>query len=137
MKKNLFVISILLIIFVGCGGGSSVDSAINKVDKAIEQLEKKKGNVTEEDWANIQKEVEEPMKIIADAMENNKVGAMTKLKIITVTAKWATVVSEAGLNEMGKRMGDMGKELENASKELNNTLKDMDSTSKTVPDSTK
>jgi len=128
MKKlNLFLIGILIIALTGCGG-SSVDKAISQVDKAIEKIEKKKGSMTEEDWNNAQKEVEAPLKVIADALDNNKVGALTKIKIIATTAKWAAVVSEAGMNEMGKRMGELGKGLEGATKELENAAKELNKT---------
>jgi len=128
MKKNLCMVSIIVMILTGCSGASSVDKAISQVDKSIEKLEKKKGNLTEEDWQNIQKEVEEPMKVISDALENDKVGAMTKLKILSLTARWATVVSQAGLNEMEKRSGEFGKEIENATKELEKVSAKSDST---------
>jgi len=117
--KKLILFGIMVVILFGCGGGSSsVDKAISQIDKAIEKLEKKKGDMTEEEWRAIEKEVEEPLKVIADALENDKVGAMAKLKIIAVTTKWATAVSQIGLKELEKRSGEFTKELENAAKEL-------------------
>jgi hypothetical protein len=45
-----------------------------------------------------------------------------KMKIVAVTAKWATVLAEAGISELEKRTGvereNFGKELEKAAKEL-------------------
>jgi len=115
--KKLIITGIIVALFVACGG-SSVDKSISKVEKAIEKVEKNKGKMTEADWEALAKEVEEPLKVIADALEKDKVGLMGKMKIIAVTAKWATVLAEAGIGEMGKRLGEAGKELEKANQEL-------------------
>jgi uncharacterized phage infection (PIP) family protein YhgE len=74
--------------------------------------------MTEADWDALSKEVEAPLKVIADALENDKAGLMTKMKIVAVTAKWATVIAQAGMSELGKQMVEAGKEIEKATKEL-------------------
>jgi hypothetical protein len=118
MKKIHLLLMIAGVMMLASCGGSSVDKAISQIDKTIEKIEKKKGNMTDADWQAVQKEVEEPMKVLADALEKDKVGPLTKIKIIATTAKWVTVLSEAGLGEMGKKMGELGKELQNAGKEV-------------------
>ena len=129
--KKLFVLGVIVMILIGCGGGaSSVDKAINQVDKAVAKIEKKKGNLTEEDWRSIEKEVEEPLKVMTEALDNDKVGALTKLKIIAATAKWATTVAQSGLGEiMEKRTNEFAKELENATKELEKIVPESESDS--------
>ena len=116
--KKLIVAGIIVALFVACGGSNSVDKAISRVEKAVEKVEKNKGNMTESDWESLTKELEEPLKVISDALEKDKVGLMTKMKIIAVSAKWAAVLGQAGLNELGKQMVEAGKELEKATKEL-------------------
>jgi competence CoiA-like predicted nuclease len=105
-----------------------VDKAIGKVDKAIEQLEKKKGKLSEEDWKAIESEVEEPLKVIANALDNNTVGAMGKIKILAVTAKWAAALTEAGISELEKKTGvdreNFSKELDKVAKELEKAIKE-------------
>ena len=116
--KKLIVSVMMVAIFAACGGASSVDKAISQVEKAIEKVDKNKRNMTESDWETLAKEVEEPLKIIADAMEKDKVGMVAKMKIVAVSAKWAAVIAEAGFNEMGKRMVEAGIEIEKARQEL-------------------
>ena len=121
MKKLIFAV-IIVALCASCGGGSSVDSSISKVEKALEKVEKNKGKMTEADWRNLEKEVEEPLKVISEALEKDKVGLVGKMKIIAVTAKWATVLAEAGISELERKTGiereNFGKELEKAAKEL-------------------
>ena len=126
--KKLMMFGIIVMILIGCGGGaSSVEKAISQVDKAIEKLEKKKGNVTEEDWLAIEKEVEEPLKVISDALDNDKVGPMTKLKLVAVTARWATAIAQSGFGKMIEEKSlEFSKEIENASKEFENATKELE-----------
>ena len=120
--KKLIIAGIIIAVCTACGGSSSVDKSINKVEKALAKVEKNKGKMTEEDWRALEKEVEEPLKVIADALDKNKVGLVGKMKIITVTAKWAAVLAEVGIKELEKSVGgdlkNLGTELEKAAKEL-------------------
>ena len=128
--KKLIIIGVIAAIFAGCGGSSSVDRAISQVEKALEKVEKNKGKMTETDWQNLEKEVEEPLQAIANALESNKVGAMERIKLVAVMAKWSTVVMEAGLAEIEKQTGidreNWGSELENVSKELEKAFEGVD-----------
>ena len=123
--KKIIAFGIVIMILIGCGGGagSQVDKAIAQVNKSIEKLEKNKGKMSEADWKAMEKEVEAPLKVLSDALESNKVGAMTKLKIVALTAKWATVAMQVGLKEAEKQLGTdlekVGKELEKVSKDNN------------------
>ena len=123
--KKLFIACVIVAICTACGG-SSVDKAISQVEKALEKVEKNKGKMTEEDWRTLEKEVEEPLKVIADALDNDKVGVIGKVKILAVTAKWATVLAEAGVSELERRTGvdreNWAGEIERAGQELGNQL---------------
>ena len=128
--KKIAVISFIVALFVGCGGASSVDRAMAQVEKAIEKIEKNKGKLTESDWQILEKEVEEPLRVLSDAVENNKVGAIQKIKLITLSAKWATVVMEAGLTEIERETGvsreNWQTELEKATKEIENSTQELE-----------
>jgi hypothetical protein len=120
--KKLIIVGIIVAVCAACGGGSAVDKSISQVEKALAKVEKNKGKMTEADWKALEKEVEEPLKVISEALEKDKVGMVGKMKIIAVTAKWATVLAEAGISELEKRTGvereNFGKELEKAAKEI-------------------
>ena len=103
--------SILLI--VACAK-SPVDKAMEKIDKSIEKVEKNKDKMTKKDFEALDKEMEEPLKVLNDALENDEVGALDKLKIVGKVTKWAAVLVSAGFkvvgDELGKEMKESGVE---------------------------
>ena len=134
--KKLIIMGIIVAICAACGGRSSVDKAISQVEKALEKVEKNKGKMTDDDWRALEKEVEAPLKVISEALDNDRVGIVGKVKIVAVTAKWATVLAEAGISELEKRTGierekwageiekaakEIGGELEKAAREIENS----------------
>jgi hypothetical protein len=120
--NKLIITCIVVALCTACGGSSSVDKSISQVEKALAKVEKNKGKMTDEDWRNLEKEVEAPLKVLAEALEKDKVGIVGKMKIVAVTAKWAAVLAEVGLSELEKRTGvereNWQKELEKAAQEL-------------------
>ena len=128
--KRLIIISIVALLFAGCGGSSSIDKAISQVEKALEKVEKNKGNMTESDWQNLEKEMEEPLQVIANALETNKVGMVQRVKVMTLVAKWTAVAMEAGFTEIEKQTGidreNWGNELEKATKDLEKALEEVE-----------
>ena len=128
--RKLIIISVIAVIFAGCGGSSSIDKAITQVEKALEKVEKNKGKMTESDWENLEKEVEEPMQAIANALESNRVGAMERIKLVAVMTKWSAVVMEAGFASIEKQTGidreNWGNEMENVSKEIEKAFEGID-----------
>jgi len=134
--KRFIIIGIIAAICAGCGGSSSLNNAINQVEKALAKVEKNKGNMTEADWQNLEKEVEEPLQVIANALEANKVGMVERIKLMALVGKWTAVAMEAGFTEIEKQTGikrdDWSNELEKAAKELEKAAKELE---KIVPDS--
>ena len=128
--KKIIIIGIIAAICAGCGGSSPINKAISQVEKALEKVEKNKGNMTESDWQNLEKEVEEPLQVIANALESNKVGMVERIKLMALVGKWATVAMEAGFTEIEKQTGvkrdEWNNELEKAAKELEKVANDLD-----------
>ena len=120
--KKLFVVICIVALCAGCGGSSSVDKAIAQIEKALEKVEKNSGNMTESDWKSLEKEVEEPLKVIQNALESDKTGAIQKLKLITVTTKWATVLINAGISEIEKETGIARENFESELEKVNEEL---------------
>ena len=101
--KTIFRISILAVaimfLTVSCGGkGASVDTALSQIEKAMQKVEKNKTSMTESDWKAFSDELEQPAKVLSDALESNDVGALKKLKISAVMLRYAAVVGEAALH---------------------------------------
>jgi len=123
MKKIIIIGIIAAIVGAGCGGGaSSLDKSVSQVEKALEKVEKNKGKMTEDDWRVLEKELEEPLKVISDALESDKVGVLAKVKIVALAARWTAALAEAGIYEIEKQTGidreNWESELEKVAKEL-------------------
>lgn len=105
MKKTIVALMCIvsLVIMTACGGGSPVDKSLKKIDTAIEKLEKanKKGEkLSKEDMEQIGKDLEEPLKVLNEALENDEIGGVTKLKIVAKVSKLSILAISAGLKDL-------------------------------------
>ena len=102
MKTNFkIIIMAIAIVFVAvsCGGrGSSIDAALSQIEKTMNKVEKNKTSMTEAEWQALNDELEQPAKILSDALESNQVGALKKIKISAVLLRYAAVVGEAAFH---------------------------------------
>ena len=104
MKKTIVALMCIvsLVIMTACGG-SPVDKSLKKIDTAIEKLEKanKKGEkLSKEDREQIGKDLEEPLKVLNEALENDEIGGVTKLKIVAKVSKLSILAISAGLKDL-------------------------------------
>ena len=98
LKISVLAIAVVFLAF-SCGGkGASVDTALSQIEKAMQKVEKNKTSMTEADWKALSDELEQPAKVLNDALESNDVGALKKIKISAVMLRYATVVSEAAFH---------------------------------------
>lgn len=139
MKKILVALACMasIILIVACAK-SPVDKTLDKIDKSIKKVEKSKDKMTKADFEVLNKEMEEPLKVLNDALEDDEVGAIDKLKIVGKVTKWAAVLVSAGFktatDELGKELKESGvtgdevkkalKEVESASGEIEKALKE-------------
>ena len=111
MRKFFVVLACMtsILLIVACAK-SPVDKAMEKIDKSIEKVEKNKDKMTKKDFEALDKEMEEPLKVLNDALENDEVGALDKLKIVGKVTKWAAVLVSAGFKVVGDELGKELKE---------------------------
>ena len=103
MKTNFkIIIMAIAIVFLAasCGKGSSVDSALAQIEKVMDKVEKNKTSMTEADWQAMGEELEQPLKVLNEALESNQIGALKKLKITAVVMRYAAMASEAAFHTM-------------------------------------
>jgi len=107
--KFKFIIMAVAIVFiaVSCGKASSVDAALSQIEKAIDKVEKNKTSMTEADWEAFSEELEQPAKVLSEALESNQVGAMKKIKISAVMLRYAAIIGEAAMHTMTDKMVEM------------------------------
>ena len=128
--KKVIITAVIVAVCAACGGSSSVDKAISQVEKAIEKVEKNKGKMTDDEWNALKREVEEPLKVISDALEKNQVGLTAKIKIATVSAKWGAALAGAGLREIEKNKDEWSKELEKQGVNMDELNKELEKAAK-------
>jgi len=100
MKTNFkIIIAAIAIVFtaVSCGSGSSVDAALAQIEKTMDKVEKNKTSMTEADWKALGQELEQPLHTLNEALENDKVSALKKLKISATMLRYVAVAGEAAL----------------------------------------
>ena len=108
MKHNLKIFiaaSAVVFMVASCGGkGASVDAALSQIEKAMDKVEKNKTSMTEADWQAFSEELEGPVKILNEALESDRVGALKKLKITAVMLRYAAVVGEAAFHTAAEEL---------------------------------
>ncbi len=121
MKKIYFFAIVLLAAFAFACGGSSVDSAMSQVEKALDRVEKNKVSMTQADWQALEAELEAPLQTLATALENKQVGTLKRLELMALTARVAAVFMEAGMNTVINEMDAaevLPEDLERAAEQL-------------------
>ena len=101
MKTNFKIIIVAIVlafVAVSCGKGSSIDAALSQMEKAMDKVEKNKTSMTTADWQALNEELEQPAKILNDALESDQVGALKKIKISAVVLRYAMVAGEAAMH---------------------------------------
>lgn len=107
MKKSLiaFMCIASFLIMTAC-----VDKALKKVDASIEKIEKiqkKGGKLNKEELDALGKELEEPIETLKKAVENDEVGGLTKIKIVTKLGKWAVLAVIGIINAVNGRAKEL------------------------------
>jgi len=96
--KIIIAVIAIAVITVSCGSkGSSIDAALAKIEKAMDKVEKNKTSMTEADWKALEAELEQPAKVLSDALESNQVSTLKKLKISAAIMRYTVVLSEAAM----------------------------------------
>jgi len=103
MKTIKLVIAALALfavmtVAVSCGGGnSSVSTALDQIEQALEKIEKNKETMTGADWMLLEKELKEPIKVLEDALEHGEINAIQQLKIAATLLRATPTLAEAAL----------------------------------------
>jgi|GEM_PF-6056317 hypothetical protein len=121
MKKAEFsiLITVLLFVAVSCGK-NTVSRALTETEKIVSEAEKKKNTLTAEEWGEMNKKMEDQMRIINQALEDNHLKLTDRLKFLEIVARWTTVATEIGMKEIETHTGKVMEELMKASDSIPN-----------------
>lgn len=116
MKKTIYLlISIFaLTLLVSCGQNEA-KQALQEMEKIVEKAEKEKDNLSKEEWKELAIEFAEYAKIANKGAEEKKLDTKDKVKIATLSARFAAV-SVNPISEMGENL------LENIFSKVNEVL---------------
>ncbi len=108
MKKAFYIMIFALAAttLVGCGGKSDGKAALREMEKIVEKVEKEKDNLTADEWRELAASFEENEKIANKAAEENRLGLGDKMKIITLTGRWATASSGMMLGDIFSKLSE-------------------------------
>jgi hypothetical protein len=102
--KKLIIIFCVAVMCAACGS-SPVDSSIRQVEKALEKAEKNKDTMTKADWEALGKEIEQPLTVINEALEGDRIGVVGKVKVVMLVAKITTLMAEQGVQMLEQEAG--------------------------------
>ena len=96
--RPIMIISVISLLMVACGSKSPVDTAIAQVENLLKAAENEKEKWTDNEWAKFNEEFSEPYQILVDAINDDNVSALKKIKISTLMLKYITVAGSHARN---------------------------------------
>ena len=115
-----FALLAVMTMAISCGGGSSsVDAALSQMEKAMDKVEENKTSMTEADWKALAAELEQPAKILEEAVESNSLGAMARLRITAAMMRYVAILSEAALHTVTDSLNVHMEEFNEKMEEMN------------------
>ncbi|MGI6521438.1 MAG: OmpA family protein [Fermentimonas sp.] len=101
MKKivNVLLFAFAITVLISCGRNEG-EKALAEMEKIVEKAEKRKSELTADEWKELAVSFEEYEKVANEAAESGKLGVVDRVKLVALTARWATVSKPNLLEEM-------------------------------------
>lgn len=117
MKKLIYLILFAFAVtsIVSCGGQNEGKTALREMEKIVEKAEKDKDKLTAEEWKELAVEFEKNEKIASEAADNDKLGIAGNMKLLGLTARWATAYGPRMMQDM---LPNLSEPLENLGSDL-------------------
>lgn len=97
MKKLLFVLFCIagLSIMAGCAK-SKADLVIDGFEELVEEVEAKKGELTAEEWKEIEQDFNQRFEALGiDEIDEKEFSAIEKLELAALTIRWGVAMAES------------------------------------------
>lgn len=118
-KFYLALICIAIIALVSSCTKSKSDMVIDGFEELVEEVEKKKGDMTAEEWVKIQDDFNKRFEELGiKDIDEKEFSTMQKLKLVGLTVRWGAAMAESSPKLIETAMEQAEKEAEN--KENNN-----------------
>ncbi len=101
MKIIVYVLlfAFAITVLTSCGRNEG-EKALAEMEKIVEKAEKSKNELTADEWKELVVSFEEYEKVANEAAANGKLGVVDRVKLVALTARWATVSKPNLLDEM-------------------------------------
>lgn len=115
MKKfYLVLICIATITLISSCSKSKSDMVIDGFEELVEEVEKKKGDMTAEEWIKIQDDFNKRFEELGiENIDEKEFSAMLKLKLAGLTVRWGTAMAESSPRLIESALEQAEKDSEN------------------------
>lgn len=97
MKKALIALLCMatIALMISCSK-SKTDMVVDGFEELVEEVEKKKGNLTVEEWNKMEEEFNNRFEELGiDKIDEKEFSTMQKLKIVALTVRWTAAMAES------------------------------------------
>ena len=97
MKKVLIALLCMatIALMISCSK-SKTDMVVDGFEELVEEVEKKKGNLTVEEWNKMEEEFNNRFEELGiDKIDEKEFSTMQKLKIVALTVRWTAAMAES------------------------------------------
>ena len=113
-KFYLALICIAIIALVSSCTKSKSDMVIDGFEELVEEVEKKKGDMTAEEWVKIQDDFNKRFEELGiKDIDEKEFSTMQKLKLVGLTVRWGAAMAESSPKLIETAMEQAEKEAEN------------------------
>lgn len=97
MKKVLIaLLCMATVAVISSCSKSKTDMVVDGFEELVEEVEKKKGNLTVEEWNKMEEEFNNRFEELGiDKIDEKEFSTMQKLKIVALTVRWTAAMAES------------------------------------------
>ncbi len=97
MKKVFFALMcVAMMALVSSCAKSKTEIVLDEFENLIEEVEKKKGDLTVEEWTEMQADFNKRFEELGiESIDENEFSTMEKLKLVALTVRWTAAIAES------------------------------------------
>ncbi len=92
-------------------GRSQTDVILNGFEDLVEEVEKKKGNLTAEEWAKMEADFNKRFEELGiEEFDESQFSTMEKIKLVALTVRWTAAMAESAPTLMESAIEELNQE---------------------------
>ena len=107
MKKIMYFLLFAFVIttLISCGHNKG-KKALAEMEKIVEKAETEKNELTADEWKELVASFEENEKVANEAAETGELSVADRMKLVTLTARWAAAAKTTLLDEIFSKINE-------------------------------